>query len=94
MRLEERGYLDPDRRGDLADESEAVEMLLMDALIVARTPALARGRGAIANFDLLRMPGALSPTRKQANADQTRSREGKLSEIERNKAAQVAACTR
>jgi hypothetical protein len=31
--LEERGYLDPDRRGDRADESEAVEMFLMDALI-------------------------------------------------------------
>ena len=28
--LEERGYLDPDRRGDRADESEAVEMFLMD----------------------------------------------------------------
>ena len=31
--LEERGYLDQDRRGDRADESEAVEMFLMDALI-------------------------------------------------------------
>jgi hypothetical protein len=31
--LQERGYLDPDRRGDRADESEAVEMFLMDALI-------------------------------------------------------------
>jgi len=31
--LEERGYLDPDRLGDRADESEAVEMFLMDALI-------------------------------------------------------------
>ncbi|MGB6283069.1 MAG: hypothetical protein WBG18_01370 [Xanthobacteraceae bacterium] len=31
--LEERGYLDPDRRGDRADESEAVETFLMEALI-------------------------------------------------------------
>ncbi|MFZ0238557.1 MAG: hypothetical protein WAL37_14545 [Xanthobacteraceae bacterium] len=28
--LEERGYLDPDRRGDRADESEAIEMFLVD----------------------------------------------------------------
>jgi hypothetical protein len=31
--LEERGYLDPDRRGDRADESEAIETFLMDSLI-------------------------------------------------------------
>jgi hypothetical protein len=29
---EERGYLDPDRRGDRADEAEAIETFLMDAL--------------------------------------------------------------
>ena len=31
-KLEERGYLDPDRRGDRADEAEAIETFLMDAL--------------------------------------------------------------
>ena len=31
--LQERGYLDPDRRGDRADESEAIETFLMDLLI-------------------------------------------------------------
>jgi hypothetical protein len=34
--LQERGYLDPDRRGDRADESEAVEMFLVDALTKSR----------------------------------------------------------
>jgi hypothetical protein len=31
-KLEERGCLDPDRRGDRADEAEAIETFLMDAL--------------------------------------------------------------
>jgi hypothetical protein len=31
-KLEERGYLDPDRRGDRADEAEAIETFLMDGL--------------------------------------------------------------
>jgi hypothetical protein len=31
--LEERGYLDPDLRGDRADEAEAVETFLLDSLI-------------------------------------------------------------
>jgi hypothetical protein len=31
-KLEERCYLDPDRRGDRADEAEAIETFLMDAL--------------------------------------------------------------
>jgi hypothetical protein len=31
--LQERGYLDPDRRGDRADESEAIEMFLADSLV-------------------------------------------------------------
>ena len=31
-KLEERGDLDPDRRGDRADEAEAIETFLMDAL--------------------------------------------------------------
>jgi hypothetical protein len=30
--LEKRGYLDPDRRGDRADESNAIEMFLTDSL--------------------------------------------------------------
>jgi hypothetical protein len=30
--LEVRGYLDPDRRGDRADEAEAIETFLMDGL--------------------------------------------------------------
>jgi hypothetical protein len=29
---EERGYLDADRRGDRADEAEAIETFLMDGL--------------------------------------------------------------
>jgi hypothetical protein len=31
--LEERGYLDPDRRGERADETEAIETFLMDTLV-------------------------------------------------------------
>ena len=31
--LEERGYLDSDRRGDRADEAEAIESFLTDSLI-------------------------------------------------------------
>jgi hypothetical protein len=34
--LEERGYLDPDRRGDRADETEAIEMFLRDSLTKSR----------------------------------------------------------
>jgi hypothetical protein len=34
--LEVRGYLDPDRRGDRADESDAIEMFLTDALPKSR----------------------------------------------------------
>jgi len=34
--LQERGYLDPDRRGDRADESEAIEMFLADSLTKSR----------------------------------------------------------
>jgi hypothetical protein len=30
--LEQRGYLDPRRRGDRADERDAIEMFLADAL--------------------------------------------------------------
>jgi hypothetical protein len=30
--LEVRGYLDPDQRGDRADEAEAIETFLMDSL--------------------------------------------------------------
>jgi hypothetical protein len=30
--LEERGYLDPDRRGDRNDECDAIEMFLTDSL--------------------------------------------------------------
>ena len=30
--LEERDYLDPDRRGDRTDEAEAIEMFLRDSL--------------------------------------------------------------
>jgi hypothetical protein len=30
--LEVRGYLDPDRRGDRADERDAIEMFLADSL--------------------------------------------------------------
>jgi hypothetical protein len=30
--LEVRGYLDPDRRGDLTDECDAIEMYLADSL--------------------------------------------------------------
>jgi hypothetical protein len=30
--LEVRGYLDPDRRGDRADECDAIEMFLSDSL--------------------------------------------------------------
>jgi hypothetical protein len=30
--LEVRGYLDPDRRGERLDESEAIEMFLTDSL--------------------------------------------------------------
>jgi len=35
--LEERGYLDPDRRGDRADETEAIEAFLMDSLRKGRS---------------------------------------------------------
>jgi hypothetical protein len=31
--LEVRGYLDPDRRGDRADECDAIEMFLADSLL-------------------------------------------------------------
>ena len=31
-----RGYLDPDRRGDTADECDAIEMFLIDALTTSR----------------------------------------------------------
>jgi hypothetical protein len=31
-KLEERGYLDPDRRGERADECDAIEMFLTDWL--------------------------------------------------------------
>jgi hypothetical protein len=34
--LEVRGYLDPDRRGDRADECDAIEMFLGDSLPKAR----------------------------------------------------------
>jgi len=34
--LEVQGYLDPDRRGDRADECDAIEMLLADSLPKAR----------------------------------------------------------
>jgi hypothetical protein len=34
--LEARGYLDPDRRGDRADETEAIEMYLADSLPKSR----------------------------------------------------------
>ncbi len=34
--LQERGYLDPDRRGDRADESEAIELFLADSLTKSR----------------------------------------------------------
>jgi hypothetical protein len=34
--LERRGYLDPDRRGDRADETEAVEAFLADSLVRSR----------------------------------------------------------
>jgi hypothetical protein len=30
--LEKRGYLDPDRRGERADECDAIEMFLTDSL--------------------------------------------------------------
>jgi hypothetical protein len=30
--LEEKGYLDPDERGDRVDEAEAIETFLMDSL--------------------------------------------------------------
>jgi len=30
--LEARGYLDPDQRGERADEAEAIETFLMDSL--------------------------------------------------------------
>jgi hypothetical protein len=32
-RLEKRGYLEPDRRGDRADESNAIETFVMDSLL-------------------------------------------------------------
>jgi hypothetical protein len=35
--LQERGYLDPERRGDRADESEAIEMFLMDTVPAAKS---------------------------------------------------------
>jgi len=31
--LEVRGYLDPDRRGDRADECDAIELFLADSLL-------------------------------------------------------------
>jgi hypothetical protein len=31
--LEVRGYLDPDRRGDRADECDAIQMFLTDSLL-------------------------------------------------------------
>jgi hypothetical protein len=34
--LEKRGYLDPDRRGDRADECDAIEMFLGDSLAQSR----------------------------------------------------------
>jgi hypothetical protein len=34
--LEVRGYLDPDRRGDRADECDAIEMFLADSLAQSR----------------------------------------------------------
>jgi hypothetical protein len=34
--LEVRGYLDPDQRGDRADECDAIEMFLGDALAKSR----------------------------------------------------------
>jgi hypothetical protein len=34
--LEEKGYLDPDLRGDRADESEAVEAFLTESLAKSR----------------------------------------------------------
>jgi hypothetical protein len=34
--LEVRGYVDPDRRGDRADESGAIEMFPMDSLAKSR----------------------------------------------------------
>jgi hypothetical protein len=34
--LEVRGYLDPDRRGDCADECDAIEMFLADSLAKSR----------------------------------------------------------
>jgi len=33
---EERGYLDPDRRGERIDECDAIEMFLADALAKSR----------------------------------------------------------
>jgi hypothetical protein len=41
--LEEKGYLDPDQRGERADEAEAVETFLTDFL-VCRRPATCRRR--------------------------------------------------
>jgi len=35
--LELHGYLDPDRRGDRADETEAIEAFLMDSLRKGRS---------------------------------------------------------
>jgi hypothetical protein len=35
-RLEERGYLDPDLRGDRANECDAIEMFLTDSLAKSR----------------------------------------------------------
>ncbi|MGB9389006.1 MAG: hypothetical protein WCB70_03280 [Xanthobacteraceae bacterium] len=32
-KLEERGYLDPERRGDRADECDAIELFLADSLV-------------------------------------------------------------
>jgi hypothetical protein len=34
--LEVRGYLDPGRRGDRADECDAIEMFLGDSLVKSR----------------------------------------------------------
>jgi hypothetical protein len=34
--LEKRGYLRPDRRGDRADECDAIEMFLADSLTKSR----------------------------------------------------------
>jgi hypothetical protein len=39
--LEERGYLDPNRRGERLNECDAIEMFLADALPnIVRTPAV------------------------------------------------------